>query len=87
VNDSAGFAASATRVPSAAEAGGVAPSARRIITPVRDGPLGLVHDKVTESLAGIAATLVTGPRAAVTSRTAAGLPNAGAPLAAAVQPR
>jgi hypothetical protein len=84
----AGFAASVTRLPAVADPGGVAPSARRIITPDGEGSLGLSHDKAIEVLDGIAVTLVTGPGAvAMTFRTTTGLVNAGAPFAAAVQAR
>jgi len=44
-----------------ADAGAVAPSARRIITPVKDAPVGLVHDNTIDVLAGTALTPVTGP--------------------------
>jgi len=90
VNEIAGFARSMTRVPAVADAGGVAPTARRIITPDRDTSLGLVHVKAIEVLVGVALTAVTGPgvvTAAVTSRATAGLVNAGAPFAVAVQAR
>ena len=57
--DVAGLAASATRVPEVADAGAVAPSARRIITPVKDAPAGLVHDNAIEVAAGTALSAVT----------------------------
>ena len=61
VNDIAGVATSVTRVPVVGEAGGVEPRARRIITPVKDAAVGLVHDKAIEVLLGVARTLVTSP--------------------------
>jgi hypothetical protein len=42
-------------------AGGVEPSARRIITPVSEADVGLVHDKVIELVAETVATAVTDP--------------------------
>src|ERR1035437_4311459 len=53
------------RSPAVADTGGVAPRARRIVTPpTREA--GLVHDKAIELLAGVATTLVTGSVGVVT---------------------
>ena len=61
VNEVAGFAASVTRIPADADSGAVAPTARRIITPVKDAAVGLVHYKAIEVVAGVAVTPVTAP--------------------------
>ena len=49
-----------TKVPAVADSGGVPPVARRIITPVKDASVGLVHDNAIDVLAGTAATSLTG---------------------------
>ena len=60
-------AGTGTEVPEVAVAGAVAPSARRIVTPVKSGA-GLTQDSLIEvSLATVAARAVTGP-GGVTSR-------------------
>src|SRR5674476_706793 len=51
----------ATGLPSVAVAGAMSPGARRITTPVSDPPVGLVHDRSTEVVSGVAVTLVTAP--------------------------
>src|SRR5664280_133657 len=45
--------------------GAMVPMARRIITPVREAPVGLVHDRAIEVPVGVAVTAVTGSRVSV----------------------
>ncbi len=56
-----GAATLATSVPLDAVAGGVAPAARRIITPARSPAPGFVHDSETVVAVFVAPTPVTGP--------------------------
>ena len=48
MNDVAALAVSVTRVPAVGDAGGVAPVARRIVTPVKSASVGLTQLRVTD---------------------------------------
>jgi hypothetical protein len=71
VNDVADGPVSATRVPEVGDDGGVAPTARRIITPAKFAPVGFTHDNDTDELVTpVTVKEVTGAGAVVTVRSA-----------------
>ena len=61
VNEVAALTVSVTNVPAVGDAGGVAPVARRIITPVKSAAVGFTHDNVTDDAVTLEDTPDTGP--------------------------